>query len=124
MGNVKTPTLLSLLTKPNKRPHYASLSREMSATKDSTPAATKETAKTEVQKPAPPPATPSTEIKNNAVLIERAVSTLEPRFTHRVLKSLTTLRKRLNGVYLKEAITALYPAGTSVSDSSSGQGLT
>lgn len=59
--------------------------------------------------PPTPPVSPATEIKNNAVLIERAVSTLEPRFTHRVLRSLTTLRKKLNAGVLKEATGALYP---------------
>jgi 26S proteasome regulatory subunit N3 len=35
------------------------------------------------------PSPPSTfiEIKNNIALLERAVSTLEPRFTHRVLRT-------------------------------------
>jgi 26S proteasome regulatory subunit N3 len=39
----------------------------------------------EDQKPSPP--SPFIEIKNNIVLLERAVSTLEPRFTHRVLRT-------------------------------------
>jgi 26S proteasome regulatory subunit N3 len=37
----------------------------------------------EDQKPSPP--STFIEIKNNIALLERAVSTLEPRFTHRVL---------------------------------------
>ena len=54
--------------------------------------------------------TPVSDIKSNVQLIERAVSTLEPRFTHRVLRALTTLRKRLDGNVLKEAL-ATYPKG-------------
>ncbi|KAI9509041.1 diphenol oxidase-A2 [Russula earlei] len=45
---------------------------------------------------AAPPQSPVVEIKSNIALIERAVSTLEPRFTIRVLRSLTALRKRLD----------------------------
>ncbi|KAG9028019.1 26S proteasome non-ATPase regulatory subunit [Tulasnella sp. JGI-2019a] len=63
---------------------------------------------TAVEKPPPPPPTPSAEIKSNIQLIERAVSTLEPRFTARVLRSLTTLRKKLNGTILTEAVNAAY----------------
>ena len=51
------------------------------------------------------------EIKSNIMLIERAVSTLEPRFTHRVLRSLTHLRRRLNHRVLREAIAEVYPKG-------------
>lgn len=61
-------------------------------------------------KPTLPPS-PVSEIKTNVVLIERAVSTLEPRFTHRVLRTLTSLRKRLNWKVLKDAIEGVYPAG-------------
>jgi 26S proteasome regulatory subunit N3 len=69
------------------------------------------TPKDGVETPPALPPTPSAEIKNNAALIERAVSTLEPRFTHRVLRGLTQLRKRLDTTVLKEATTALYPKG-------------
>lgn len=69
-------------------------------------------AKTESKPAAVPPPPPATEIKNNAALIERAVSTLEPRFTHRVLRSLTHLRKRLDVNVLTEATTGLYPKGS------------
>lgn len=72
-------------------------------------------AKAETKSTPVPPPSPATEIKNNAALIERAVSTLEPRFTHRVLRSLTTLRKRLDATVLKEASVALYPKGSPVS---------
>jgi 26S proteasome regulatory subunit N3 len=63
----------------------------------------------EDQKPSPP--SPLTEIKNNVALLERAVSTLEPRFTHRVLRTLTALRKRINDVVLREAIELIYAKG-------------
>jgi len=81
--------------------------KEASSTASPTP----KDGKTEAKPPSPPPPTPSAEIKNNAALIERAVSTLEPRFTHRVLRSLTQLRKRLDATVLKEATMALYPKG-------------
>ncbi|KAH7904895.1 PCI domain-containing protein, partial [Hygrophoropsis aurantiaca] len=53
---------------------------------------------------------PTTEIKTNITYIERAVADLEPRFTHRVLRSLTALRKRINSKVLHDAIEELYPA--------------
>jgi hypothetical protein len=58
-----------------------------------------------------PPPTPVAEIKSNVVLIERAVSTLEPRFTHRVLRTLTALRKRIDDKVLRDAVEELYPKG-------------
>lgn len=61
------------------------------------------------EKPAPP--TPTAEIKSNIALIERAVADLEPRFTHRVLRSLTALRKRLDSKILRNAIEENYPSG-------------
>ena len=67
--------------------------------------------KKEEQQPTPIP--PEVEIKNNAVLIDRAVSTLEPRFTHRVLRTLTALRKRVNAAALKTAIESIYSKGSS-----------
>ncbi|KAJ8517915.1 hypothetical protein ONZ45_g4942 [Pleurotus djamor] len=66
-----------------------------------------EEAKEETPKPKPPP-TPVQEIKTNVTLIERAVSTLEPRFTHRVLRSLTALRKRIDEKTLRTAIGEVY----------------
>lgn len=59
-----------------------------------------------------PPTVPE-EIKTNVTLIERAVSTLEPRFTLRVLRTLTALRKRLDNKNLVESIDEVYPPGTS-----------
>jgi hypothetical protein len=59
----------------------------------------------------PIPLSPVAEIKSNLVLIERAVSTLEPRFTHRVLRTLTSLRKRIDEKILRDAIEEVYPKG-------------
>jgi hypothetical protein len=55
-----------------------------------------------------PPLSPVSEIKSNVTLIERAVSTLEPRFTIRVLRSLTSLRKRLDDKALCDAVSEVY----------------
>jgi 26S proteasome regulatory subunit N3 len=60
---------------------------------------------------ATPPLSPVSEIKSNVSLIERAVSTLEPRFTIRVLRSLTALRKRLDDKAMCDAISEIYPQG-------------
>lgn len=67
--------------------------------------------KKEEEKKEEVPPTPEQEIKSNIVLIERAVSTLEPRFTHRVLRTLATLRKKINETVLKNAIEDAYPKG-------------
>ena len=56
-------------------------------------------------------ASPVAEIKANATLIERAVATLEPRFTHRVLRSLTALRKKVDDKTLRDAVAEVYPKG-------------
>jgi 26S proteasome regulatory subunit N3 len=61
----------------------------------------------------PPPLTAAAEIKANISFIERAVTTLEPRFTHRVLRTLTALKKRLDDAALREAIVEVYPRGGS-----------
>ena len=74
-----------------------------------TPSTTATTEKDGKEQVAPPSAV--TDIKTNAQLIERAVSTLEPRFTHRVLRSLTTLRRRLDATVLRDALTAVFPKG-------------
>ncbi|KAF9485021.1 PCI-domain-containing protein [Pholiota conissans] len=66
------------------------------------------------QKPAPVPVSPLVEIKSNVALIDRAVSTLEPRFIHRVLRTLTALRKRLDDSVLRNAIDAIYPKDNAV----------
>ena len=62
----------------------------------------------------PMPLTPVAEIKANVVLIERAVSTFEPRFTHRVLRSLAHLRKKLDDKVLRDAIAQVYVTGEQV----------
>jgi hypothetical protein len=66
--------------------------------------------KKEDKEPTPPP-TPAAEIKGNIALIEKAVWSLEPRFTLRVLRSFTTLRKKLDDAVLREAIQDVYPTG-------------
>ncbi|KAF8524401.1 diphenol oxidase-A2 [Hysterangium stoloniferum] len=74
----------------------------------------KDTEKTSSPAPKPQPLTPAEEIKSNITLIERAVSTLEPRFTHKVLRTLTQLRRRLDEKVLKEAIGDVYAKDGSV----------
>jgi len=58
------------------------------------------------------PLTPVEEIIANISLIERAVQTIEPRFTNRVLRSLTAQRRKLNGKVLKDAVEQAYPKGS------------
>lgn len=60
----------------------------------------------------PKPLTPLQEIKLNITLIERSVVTLEPRFTHRVLRTFTTLKKKLTPEILRESINAVYVKGS------------
>jgi 26S proteasome regulatory subunit N3 len=60
--------------------------------------------------PAAPPS-PASEIKTNLALIHRGVISLEPRFTNRVLRSLNTLRKKLNGAILRDVIAEVYAKG-------------
>lgn len=69
---------------------------------------------TEETKPAPLPPSPVAEIKSNLALIERGVSTLEPRFTNRVLRTLTGLRKKLTVGVLRDAIEQVYAKGASL----------
>jgi len=57
------------------------------------------------------PPTPLAQIKANSVLIGKAVSTIEPRFTQRVLRSLTALRKRADASTLRDAVEEIYPKG-------------
>ncbi|KAJ7686630.1 diphenol oxidase-A2 [Mycena rosella] len=71
----------------------------------------KDDKKKEEEPPKPPP-TPVQEIKFNVVLIERAVATLEPRFAHRVLRTLTTLRKRLDETVLRNAVEEVFVKDT------------
>ncbi|RDB29918.1 putative 26S proteasome regulatory subunit rpn3 [Hypsizygus marmoreus] len=71
----------------------------------------KDEKKTEPEsKPSPP--SPVAEIKSNIALIERAVATLEPRFTHRVLRTLAGLRKRTDATVLRTAIEEVYTKDT------------
>ncbi|KAH9478555.1 putative 26S proteasome non-ATPase regulatory subunit 3 [Psilocybe cubensis] len=59
----------------------------------------------------PVPVHPLAEIKSNVALIDRAVTTLEPRFTHRVLRTLTALRKRIDASILRNAVESIYSKG-------------
>lgn len=67
--------------------------------------------------PKPEPPTPTQEIKANIALIDRAINDLETRFTHRVLRSLTALRKRINDKVLRDAIDENYPKDSAVKNS-------
>ncbi|TFK49090.1 diphenol oxidase-A2 [Heliocybe sulcata] len=69
------------------------------------------------QEPKPVPPSPTAEIKSNVALIERAVATLEPRFTMRVLRTLTALRKRLDDAVLRDAVEEIYPRDSSTKKS-------
>ncbi|KAK7471039.1 26S proteasome non-ATPase regulatory subunit [Stygiomarasmius scandens] len=61
------------------------------------------------EEPKKEPPTPLAEIKTNVVHIERAVSTIEPRFTHRVLRTLSALRKRIDDGVLRGAVEDVFP---------------
>ncbi|KAF8637878.1 hypothetical protein AX17_002501 [Amanita inopinata Kibby_2008] len=54
------------------------------------------------------PMTPLQEVKTNVALIDRAVATFEPRFAHRVLRTLTALRKKLDATTIRNAIEEVY----------------
>ena len=95
-------------TMPNMKPEDNKKPEASKEEKDEKKDEKKE--KKEEKKPVPIPA--ETEIKNNAVLIDRAVSTLEPRFTHRVLRTLTALYKRVNVAVLRTAIENIYLKGS------------
>jgi 26S proteasome regulatory subunit N3 len=58
-----------------------------------------------------PAPTPAGEIKANLALIHRGVSTLEPRFTNRVLRSLTALKKKLDLHILRAVAEDVYTKG-------------
>ncbi|EJD51211.1 diphenol oxidase-A2 [Auricularia subglabra TFB-10046 SS5] len=64
------------------------------------------------EEPAPPPPpvplTPLQIITANIGLVERAVSTLEPRFTHRVLRTHASLRKKLDATVLADAVRTVW----------------
>ncbi|KAI0327221.1 diphenol oxidase-A2 [Cubamyces sp. BRFM 1775] len=77
------------------------------------PAEEKKEEKPTEEEKKPVPLTPVAEIKANIALIERAVATLEPRFTHRVLRSLTHLRKRLDNAVLRDAVNEVYTTDSS-----------
>lgn len=68
--------------------------------------------KEESEEKKPAPLTPVEEIKANAALLEKAVASLEPRFTHRVLRTLTALRKKIDDSVLRTAINEIYAKGT------------
>lgn len=51
------------------------------------------------------------EVLNNISLIGRAVSTIEPRFTIRVLRTLNSTRKKLDKESLKAILDQAYPKG-------------
>ncbi|OAX39807.1 PCI-domain-containing protein [Rhizopogon vinicolor AM-OR11-026] len=76
----------------------------------------KDEKKEENEKEAPkqPPPTPTQEIKANIALIERAINDLEPRYTYRVLRSFTSLRKRISDKVLRDAIEENYPKDSAV----------
>ena len=65
----------------------------------------------EEKKEEKPPLTPPQEIKANVQLIERGVSMLEPRFMQRVLRTLTSMRRKLTGTVLKSAVEEVYAKG-------------
>ncbi|PVF98725.1 putative 26S proteasome non-ATPase regulatory subunit p58 [Serendipita vermifera] len=58
----------------------------------------------EREKEAAPKLTPNQEIKANVALIQRGVSSMEPRFAHRVLRTLTGMRKTLTAEVIAKAI--------------------
>ncbi|CAG8730525.1 13114_t:CDS:2, partial [Cetraspora pellucida] len=49
------------------------------------------------------------DLRQNFILLERAVSTIESRFTTRVLRTTASIRKRLTGDLLAQAIRDIYP---------------
>lgn len=53
------------------------------------------------------------DIQHNLTLLRSAVSILEPRLTTKVLRTLGSIRKRLNGAALREVIEAAFPPGES-----------
>lgn len=56
----------------------------------------------------------TTEIKNNANLLERAVTLFDPRYTLRVLRSISSLRRKLTPEILQTVVKFYYPAGSLV----------
>lgn len=61
-------------------------------------------------KPAEPvPTTVQADIQHNLTLVRSAVSILEPRLVTKVLRTLGSIRKRLDVAALKEVIEAAFP---------------
>ncbi|CAG8550280.1 21171_t:CDS:10 [Gigaspora rosea] len=54
------------------------------------------------------------ELRQNFTLLERAVSTIESRFTTRVLRTTASIRKRLTADLLAQAIRDIYPKGQQI----------
>jgi len=52
-----------------------------------------------------------TEILGNITVIGRAVSTMEPRYTTRVLRTLTTTRKKLDKDHMRNILNQAFPQG-------------
>lgn len=57
-----------------------------------------------------PAASVQADIQHNLTLLRSAVSILEPRLTTKVLRTLGSIRKRLDAGALKEAIEAAFPS--------------
>lgn len=51
------------------------------------------------------------ELKRNFTLLERAVETIESRFTTRVLRTLPSIRRRLTSSILSQVISEYYGTG-------------
>jgi 26S proteasome regulatory subunit N3 len=51
------------------------------------------------------------EILHNITVIGRAVTSMEPRFTTRVLRTLTATRKKLNKEVMRNILNEAYPKG-------------
>ncbi|KAK2464553.1 hypothetical protein APHAL10511_003411 [Amanita phalloides] len=71
-----------------------------------------EETKKEEEKPVP--LTSLQELKTNVAFIDRAVAKLEPRFAHRVLHTLTSVRKELEDNILRTAIEEIQQGCTRV----------
>lgn len=60
-----------------------------------------------------PAASVQADIQHNLTLLRSAVSILEPRLTTKVLRTLGSIRKRLDAAALKDAIEAAFPTSES-----------
>jgi len=54
------------------------------------------------------------DLKQNFALLERAVATIESRFITRVLRTIASIRKRLNASVLSQAIQLAFPRGQQI----------